>query len=181
VAELLPDIARMCSAKAVLAPIDNEAWLPRGLARQLRQWLAQIDVVCATPKPLCSLTETDYALTRRRRLSYQNSFISEFAHYFGQPELSLQIDPQTRQITSVDVKRDAVCGCARFVAEKLVGLSVDDAEIQAGLAHHHYPCLTSMGIDVDFGDTLMHISGNILKDNISGQVKPFIHYLKPPE
>ena len=34
IAELLPDIAEMSSASAVIAAIDNEAWLPRGLARQ---------------------------------------------------------------------------------------------------------------------------------------------------
>jgi len=28
-----------------------------------------------------------------------------------------------------------------------------------------------MGKDSDFGDTLMHVSGNILKDNILSQVK----------
>ena len=39
VAELLPEIAELTGAKAVIAPIDNEAWLPRGLARQLRGWL----------------------------------------------------------------------------------------------------------------------------------------------
>ena len=37
VAELIPDVARVCGAKSVLAPIDNEAWLPRGLARQLQR------------------------------------------------------------------------------------------------------------------------------------------------
>lgn len=179
VAELLPDIARMSGAKAVLAPIDSEAWLPRGLARQLREWLERMGVACATPKPLCSLTESDYALTRRQRIAYLDSHIAEFARSFGQPELILQIDPTSRTITSVKLKRDAVCGCARFVAEKLVGLSVDEAEVQAGLAHHHFPCLASMGKDVDFGDTLMHVSGNILKDNISEQVKPFKQYLKP--
>lgn len=179
VAELLPDIARMTGAKAVLAPVDSEAWLPRGLARQLRDWLGKMGVACATPKPLCSLTESDYTLTRRQRITYQDSFISEFAHYFGQPELSLKIDLQSRLIATVELKRDAVCGCARFVAEKLVGLSVEDAEVQAGLAHHHFPCLASMGIDVDFDDTLLHVSGNILKDNISDQVKPFKQYLKP--
>jgi len=36
VAELLPEIAQMTGARAVIAPVDNEAWLPRGLARQLR-------------------------------------------------------------------------------------------------------------------------------------------------
>jgi hypothetical protein len=42
VAELLPDIARMTGAKAVIVAVDNEAWLPRGLARQLRRWLGDI-------------------------------------------------------------------------------------------------------------------------------------------
>src|SRR3990170_1525640 len=33
IAELIPEIARVTGARAVLAPVDNEAWLPRGLAR----------------------------------------------------------------------------------------------------------------------------------------------------
>jgi hypothetical protein len=183
VAELLPDIARMTGARAVIAPVDNEAWLPRGLARQLRRWLGDIGVACVTPKPLCSLTERDYGVTRRERIAYQDELIAEFAHYFGQPELDIAVDPETRTIVSVDVKRDAVCGCARFVAEKLVGVSADDAEQQAGLLHHHYPCLASMGIDSDFGDTLMHVSGNVLKDGVAAQVKRFrdVRYYVPRE
>jgi hypothetical protein len=59
------------------------------------------------------------------------------------------------------------------VAERLVGVSADQAEEKAGLLHHHYPCLASMGIDADYGDTLMHVSGNILKDQVGEQVKPF--------
>lgn len=179
VAELLPDIAQMTGAQAVLAPVDNEAWLPRGLARQLRGWLERMGVACATPKPLCSLTETDYSLTRRERLSYDSPLISEFARYFGQPVLRLHIDESSRIITAVDLQRDAVCGCARFVADGLVGASLDEAEEKAGLLHHHFPCLASMGKDPDFGDTLMHISGNILKDSISEQLKPYRRYLEP--
>lgn len=181
VAELLPDIAQMTGARAVLAAVDNEAWLPRGLARQLHGWLERMDVACVTPKPLCSLTEADYLVSRRQRVEYSDPLIAEFARYFGQPNLKITVNPDTRQITSTSVQRDAVCGCARFVAEKLVGLSVDDAEQEAGLAHHHYPCLASMGIDADFGDTLMHISGNLLKDEVGDQVKPFIStkYIEP--
>jgi hypothetical protein len=59
------------------------------------------------------------------------------------------------------------------VAERLIGVSADEAEMQAGLAHHHYPCLASMVKDPDFADTLMHVSGNLLKDNIAEQVKPY--------
>jgi hypothetical protein len=181
VAELLPDMAQMTGAQAVIAAIDNEAWLPRGLARQLRGWLERINVACATPKPLCSLTEHDYGLTRRERLTYNNLLISEFAAYFGQPQLDITVDPEARTITSVGVRRDAVCGCARYVAENLVGVSVDEAEEKAGLLHHHYPCLASMGKDSDFGDTLMHVSGNVLKDNVGEQVKPYkrVQYIAP--
>lgn len=181
VAELLPEIAQMAGAQAVIAPIDNEAWLPRGLARQLRGWMEQIGVPCVTPKPLCSLTQTEYWITRQQKITYTNTLITEFAGYFGRPSFKIQIDPQSRLITHVDLERDAVCGCARYVAERLVGISVDDAEQEAGMLHHHFPCLASMGIDLDFGDTLMHISGNIMRDEVGAQVKPYkqIQYIAP--
>jgi hypothetical protein len=181
VAELLPEIAQMTGARAVIAAVDNEGWLPRGLARQLRGWLEKMGVAVVTPKPLCSLSETHYSITRRQRVEYQDPLIAEFARFFGQPELSLTLDPKTRCITSAETKRDAVCGCARYAAEGLVGVSADDAEEKAGLLHHHFPCLASMGIDTDYGDTLMHISGNLLRDNVAEQVKPYkaIQYIRP--
>jgi hypothetical protein len=175
VAELLPDIARMTGARAVIAAVDSEAWLPRGLARQLRGWLEDMGVVCVTPKPLCSLTGKDYSIGRRQWIEYDDPLIAEFARHFGQPELRIIVDPQTRTIVSAEVQRDSVCGCARYVARGLVGLSVDDAEQEAGLLHHHYPCLASMGVDTDYGDTLMHISGNLLKSSVGAQMKPFKH------
>ena len=173
IAELIPDIAEMINAQAVIAAIDNEAWLPRGLARQLRGWLEKMNVACVTPKPLCSLTEKDYGVTRRERMAYENALISEFAKFFGQPALNIAIDADTGVITQVEVERDAVCGCARYVAQGLIGVSYDDAEEKAGLLHHHYPCLASMGKDTDFGDTLMHVSGNVLKENVNQQIKPY--------
>jgi hypothetical protein len=143
--------------------------------------MERIGVVCATPKPLCSLTEQDYWITRRQRLSYQSPQISEFARHFGRPTFSFTVDPQNRLIVSAEVGRDAVCGCARFVAQGLVGISVEEAQEKAGLLHHHFPCLASMGIDIDFDDTLLHVSGNIFKDEVGEQVKPYrkIQYLRP--
>jgi len=184
VAELVPEAAKMTGARAVIAPVDREEWLPRGLARQLRGWLADQGVACVTPKPLCSLTETHYNV-RRHRVEYNDDactrLIAEFARHFGQPELAITVDPDTRAITGVEVKRDAVCGCARFVARGLVGVSADDAEEKAGLLHHHYPCLAGMSKDPDFNDTLMHVSGNILKDGVGEQVKAYkaVRYIAP--
>ena len=173
-AELLPEIASKTGATAVLVAVDDESWLPRGLDRQLHEWLKKINVTCATPKPLCSLTENSYGVTRHEKAEYEDSLIAEFARYFGQPELVLEIDEESRTIADAKVVRDAVCGCARFAAEGLIGLSVYEAEEKVGLLHHHYPCLASMQKLPHFNhDTLMHISGQVLKDNVAEQVKPY--------
>ena len=182
VAELLPEAAEMTGAKAVVVAVDNEVWLPKGLARQVRGWLNEIGVACALPKPLCSLTESDYGVTLKERISYQSPQISEFARLFGKPELTIKVDPETRRIREAVVSRDAVCGCARAVADQLVGLLVDEAEERAGLFHHHFPCLASMKKLPDFNyDTLMHASAHLLQDNIGEQIKPFkrVHYITP--
>ena len=182
VAELLPDIARLAGAKALIAPIDNEAWLPRGLVNQLKGWLEEMGVVAVFPKPLCSLTEESYNL-RHRRQSYNDPLIAEFAHHFGMPKFKIEVDKATRTIASVEVERDAVCGSSRFVAQGLIGASVDEAEEKAGLLHHHYPCLAAMGIDDDYHDTLMHVSGHITREQVKEQIRPFLRiaYLTPPE
>jgi len=172
VAELVPEVVKATGARAVIAPVDREEWLPRGLARQLRGWLEDMGVACVTPKPLCSLTETAYNL-RRHQVEYDDPLIAEFARHFGRPEFGITVDPEGQTIAAVEVLRDAVCGCARYVAQGLVGVSVDDAEFEAGMLHHHYPCLAGMGKDPDFNDTIMHVSGYIMKEQVAEQVKPF--------
>lgn len=182
VAELLPDIARMTGTKGVIVAVDHEHWLPRGLSRQLKGWLERSGVVCAMPKPLCSLTQTDYKITRKERQTYDCPQISEFARYFGQPRLEIEVNPENRKIQSAQVRVDAVCGCARHVAAGIVGLSVEDVEGKAGLLHHHYPCLASMVKLNDYNhDTLMHESAHLLLDNIREQIKPFkqTRYFQP--
>jgi hypothetical protein len=182
VAELLPDIAAMCGAKGVLVAVDNQAWLPKGLERQLHGWLAEMDVGCATPKPLCSLTETEYGVGLKKYMPYDNAQIREFARYFGRPELTITVDEKTKTIAKAEVKRDAVCGCTRFVAERLTGVHVDEAVEKAGLLHHHFPCLASMVKLDDFNqDTLMHASGHILQDDIAEQIRPYrdFRYIVP--
>lgn len=47
-------------------------------------------------------------------------------------------------------------------AEKLAGTPVAEAIEQVGL-HHHYPCRASMGVDTLYKDTLMYVSGNLMK------------------
>jgi len=180
VAELIPKIAGLTGAKAVIAPIDRQEWLPKGLARQLGGWLRDMSVEVVFPKPFCSLTKTHYNVLRHR-VPYDNELIAEFARHFGGPRFVISVDPDTKMITDVQVERDAVCGCGRYIGEGLVGVAADDAVFQAGMLHHHYPCLAAMGIDDDFADTLMHVSGNIAKEAVKEQVRPFlkVQYFTP--
>ena len=172
VAELLPEIARLSKAKAVVVAVNNETWLPLGLARQLRNWLADMNVVCATPRPLCSLTESDFGVTRQDRIKFESPEIAAFAHYFGKPDIKIIVDAENQTIQSAEVIRDAVCGNTRHVAKQLIGLPTSEVLDKAGLLHKHYPCLTTMTKLDDFDhETLMHESGNQLTNNIAPQLK----------
>jgi hypothetical protein len=174
-AQLIPTVAKLSQAKAVIAPIDNSAWLPAGLKNQLKQELAEKGLVAVFPKTFCTLTENTAGF-RRSAEPYSDEIISSFARHFGKPRLKIKVDPQSRTIAEVTVERGAPCGSTRFVAQKLVGMSVDKVIPQAGLITHHYPCLASMQqeqLDDRLFDTLMHISGYVMNDDLEPQVKPF--------
>jgi hypothetical protein len=177
-AQLVPDIAAACGAQAVIAPIDRNESLPPGLANQLKGWLEQQGLVVAFPKPFCSLTEATFNALRVQE-EYDHPVIRTFASAFGNPEFEFQIRDKT--IVGAEVKRDSACGCAAYVADNLVGSSVADALDKAGMLHHHYPCLASMNQDADYSDTLMHVSGNILKEAIKTELEPHLEvkFMRP--
>ncbi len=177
-AQLVPDAAKATGTKAVIAPIDRNVSLPPGLAGQLRDWLEDMGVTVVFPKPFCSLTEQSIH-HGRLKAPYEDPLIRRFAVQFGKPELTLTIDEG--RITEAEVVRDSACGCARYVAENLIGVEVNEAVEEAGMLHHHFPCLASMNQDADYLDTLMHVSGNILKDTIREEIEAHLSivYLRP--
>lgn len=185
-AQLIPGLVSRSGARSVIAPIDNSAWLPQGLANQLKRELAEMGIAVVFPKPFCSLTETSYGY-RGSAQPYDDELISAFARHFGRPKLKIKVNPKTRLIEQVDVERNSVCGSVSHVARELIGLSADEADTKAGLILHHYPCLCSMNqeqIDDRLYDTLMHVSGYIIKEEVAEQVKPFKtppQYLIPSE
>jgi len=172
VVQLLPDIVKLAKAKAVLVPIDRNESVPEGLVRQLRQWLGDMGVPVVFPKPFCTLTET--TINRPPLVeNYQVPLVQQFARHFGQPKFGISVNSEG-QIAQVTVVRDAACGCARYVAEGLVGRAVKEAEYEAGMLHHHYPCLASMNQDPAYRDTLMHVSGHALRDAVKEEIRPHL-------
>jgi hypothetical protein len=142
-AELIPDIAQMTGARAVIAPIDSVAWLPVGLARQLRGWLDRINVACVTPKPFCSLTETFINALHQKEAYEPHPLIVEFARYYGAPVFRATVDEDTRMITRLDDRDPAGSRVTRLASWLIIRR--DTAEAAA--------CTTtiilqaSMGID----------------------------------
>jgi len=149
VAELIPEIAKMSHTKAVIAPIDNRDNLPPGLKNQIKEELKRLRIDSTFPLPFCSLTQR----------ASDNEYIREFAQYFGRPKLTI-ISNQGK-IQNITLEREAPCGSTRFVAEKLVGLKVEEVEEKAGLLHQYYPCLASPKVDREFGDSILHKAANI--------------------
>ena len=147
---------------------------------QLRTWLADLGVAAVFPKPFCSLTETTYNYPPRT-VEYDDPVIRKFAGVFGQPRFQASVDTE-RSIRLMLVERAAACGCARHVARGLEGCPVAEAEYQAGMLHHHYPCLASMNQDADYNDTLMHVSGRILREAVRDSLKDYLEpvpYFRP--
>ncbi len=159
VAELLPAIVRASGARAVIAPVDNRAWLPPGLAQQLEKALQKMGVTIIFPATFCALQENDS----------HNPLIREFARSFGDPEVESTV--QNDRVHEVRVIRGAPCGCTYFVAGELKGTRVMDAEQKSGILHHNYPCLATMNVDWQFHDTLMHRAGYFTKQAVNRALK----------
>ncbi|MDH5712441.1 MAG: DUF166 family protein [Candidatus Bathyarchaeota archaeon] len=155
----LPIIAKKTKAKAVIVPIDNPNWIRPGLRRQIQKELAEISVASTFPKPFCSLEETG------------NNYIDIFAKHFGRPKI--EVETRKGLISGVQVKRGAPCGSTWFIAERLIGIENSQQRVreEVAKAHHAYPCLASMIIDSELGDTVLHKSQYIIREAVEEKKK----------
>ena len=174
-ADLIPTLAKLSGPKAVIAPIDNSVWLPLGLKNQLQQELAEMGITAVFPKTFCTLTESSAGF-RTNAEPYDNESIASFAKHFGKPRLNIKVDPHSETIAEVVIERGAPCGSTQYVAQRLVGMPIEEVLPRAGLIVHHYPCLASMKreqLDSHLFDTLMHISGYVVNEEVEREINSF--------
>jgi hypothetical protein len=167
-AQLVPALAKACGAKSAIVPVDDSSWLPLGLQNQIEQELARAGVKAVFPRTFCTLTENSAGFRGRAR-PYDDELISRFAGRFGRPKLGIEVDRESGRITAVSVERCSPCGSSRHAAEKLVGLTVEEAVPRAGLLVHQFPCLASMQqeeIDDGLVEYLMAISGYVMNEEV---------------
>jgi len=93
--------------------------------------------------------------------------VKEFFEMFGMPEFEVEVENGV--IKDVKVKRETICGSAKFVAERLKGMKIDEAPTKAGFLAQISPCLASRGLKGN-----IHKAGNIHKRQIEKAIKKVI-------
>jgi len=153
-AELIADIAQLAEVKEVIAGLDVRAYLPTGLANQVRLRLAKLGIPATFVAPFCSLTES----------RAEGPLAREFAGHFGQARMVLTLS--NGRIKDVILERGSPCGNSLYVAERLPGLKVEDSVEQTGMFFHAHPCMASMEMDRELGDTILHVAGHLVKSAV---------------
>jgi thymidylate synthase len=158
--DLVPDIAQLCRAEAVIMPVDKRSWARPGLLNQVRARLESAAIACAFPMPFCSLTCA----------KSQHPLIRQFAARYGRPELECTVHQGC--VASCQILRETPCGNTRYIAERLVGTAVEKAPEQAGLLHHYFPCWGGMATDPVHGShTLLHIAATMAQKSVERTLK----------
>ncbi|MCL2157074.1 MAG: thymidylate synthase [Methanobrevibacter sp.] len=147
---VISDVVKKANAKSVIVPIYHPQQIPIGLQNEIKKSLDE-EIAIVFPKPFCSL------------LPIGDEFIDEFTTVFGKPKFEIQAD---EIVKSVEVLRGAPCGSSWFVAENIIGTSVDDAEFEANNKLHNFPCSSSMIVDNATGDTILHLASYKTKEAI---------------
>jgi hypothetical protein len=153
-----PTLAKKARAKAVIAPLENRAWCPRGLRRQLEESLAEIGVECAVPKPFCSLEESGKPVI--------DSFIRRYQ--IGKPQV--EVKTAGGRITDAQVLQSAPCGSTWYVAQQIKWTRIADLEDTVAVAHHSFPCTASMDVDPEVGEPILHVAGYAIREAVKKAV-----------
>ena len=145
----IPHAVKGKTTRALIAPIEDPSWIKPGLQRQVEAACEEVGIECAFPKPCCSLEP-------------KTPVIAEFSRVFAIGRPILKLTTEGDKVVAAEVVRGSPCGLTDFVAQHLVGKKVVEAVEAAKVLHHSYPCMASMAMDADFGDTIMHESLRIL-------------------
>jgi hypothetical protein len=155
----IPYVVKGKATKALIAPIEATSWIRPGLQRQVTAACAEAGIESAFPRPFCALEPI-------------SPVIAEFCRLYnvGRPELIITL--KAGNISDVKCERGSPCGLTDYVAKHLIGKPLaSDIVKDAGVMHHAYPCLASMALLEETGDTLMHHSVFLLKDAVAEALK----------
>ncbi len=157
----IPKLAKEAGSKALIVPSEAPDWISRGCRRSVTETCKRLGIEVAFPKPFCSLEE-----------KAEHPVINEFMRKFkiGKPKVQLFV--HDGEIVNTQVDRCAPCGCTYYVAKNLIGkpLTPSINEDLTAKYWHSYPCVASMQMDPELGDTILHRGGYIHYSAVSEAV-----------
>jgi hypothetical protein len=158
----IPYLSKKAGAKALLVPQEDPDWLTKWVIGELTNICGHLNLEVAFPKPFCSLEEED-----------SHPVITEFMNYFkiGKPKLRIEVNNGI--VEEAEVSRSAPCGDTYYVAYNIRGKKVDENfDWWASKYWHSFPCVASMKMDYEIGDTILHQGGYILLDAVRQALQP---------
>jgi len=155
----MPVLVKKTNAKAVIVPLENRNWCPRGLQRQLEKSLSELDVECTFPKPFCTLEKTG------------KPFIDDFVQKYQIGKPLVEVKVARGRIADAQVLRSAPCGSTWYVAQQIKWTKISDIEDTVAVAHHAFPCTASMDVDPEIGEPILHVAGFAIREAVKDAIK----------
>ncbi|MDY6794504.1 MAG: DUF166 family protein [Actinomycetota bacterium] len=144
----LPRRAFEAGSRVLVVPSEHPEWVSRWLRGEVRKRCRELGMGCAFPKPFCSLAPGIHPA------------VDEFMEYFriGRPRIELELGDG--YIKEARVLRSAPCGNTYYVAFNLKGAPLDAGVAEVVAKYwHSFPCVASMLMDRELGETLLHMGG----------------------
>jgi hypothetical protein len=146
----LPSRSKKAGGKALIVPSEDPEWVSAWLRGRVKKICDSLEMESSFPKPFCTMTEEpDKPVTAK--------FIRKFR--IGRPRVKIKV--QDGKVIDSHVLISAPCGCTYYVARNLIGKEVNEdlnTEVTAKY-WHSYPCVASMDVDRELGDTPLHKGG----------------------
>jgi len=169
----LPEYLKDKQVLAVIIPIENPKWIPPGLQVQVLKEFEKIEIQAAFPKPFCALSKdlNQYNIEGFNMTS-ERYYINEFIDYFkiGEPIVEFLLTKDGRAVEDTCVLQTAPCGSTFFIMQQLHGKYIDDDKTslneKISKAHHSYPCNASMDQDSVLKDSILHVGGYLIRNEI---------------
>ena len=148
----LPYVMGKGQGKALLVPQEEPGWVRPGLAGQVTRACAKFGIESAFPKPFCALEPL-------------TPVIKQFCEEYRAGRHEIEVACNGGVVSKATCLRSSPCGLTAWVMQHLEGTPCNEELLQklADLLHQR-PCLASMAMDPELGDTIMHKSMEILKD-----------------
>lgn len=144
----LPEPAARAGSRALIAPSEAPGWTSGWVRNQVKSACRRSGMACDFPKPFCSM--------RRGRHPALDAVMDHFR--IGRPQMKLEVSDG--YIKEARVLVSAPCGNTYFVAFNLKGCPADQRAVEAVARYwHSFPCVASMEMDREAGDTILHLGG----------------------